>query len=190
MNSPSSNASASKTLRTAPLSELRRALIEFSHDLQSRALRLTRNPAQADDLVQDTFERAMKFESHFIVGTNARAWLFQILFSVFITRCRRARREQRALGVLATDPCAWTLPETASVMKDLTPALQRELDQLPDNFKRALELVDLSEMSYKDAADTMGVPVGTVMSRLHRGRKLLATALTAANQTEGLALAA
>lgn len=121
----------------------------------------------------------MRFESHFIVGTNARAWLFQILFSVFITRCRRARREQRALGVLATDPCAWTLPESMPVMNDLTPALKSELEQLPESFKRALELVDLQEMSYKDAADTMGVPVGTVMSRLHRGRKLLASALRA-----------
>lgn len=190
MTSTTSSAASLKTTRTAPLSELRRALIEFTPDLSARALRLTRNQAQADDLVQDTFERAMKFESHFIVGTNARAWLFQILFSVFITRCRRARREQRALGVLATDPCAWTLPETAAVMRDLTPALQRELDQLPENFKRALELVDLAEMSYRDAADRMGVPVGTVMSRLHRGRKMLATALTSARQAEALALAA
>jgi RNA polymerase sigma-70 factor (ECF subfamily) len=65
------------------------------------------------------------------------------------------------------------------VMNDLTPALKSELEQLPESFKRALELVDLQEMSYKDAADTMGVPVGTVMSRLHRGRKLLSSALRA-----------
>jgi RNA polymerase sigma-70 factor, ECF subfamily len=166
-----------QNLRTSPLTELRAALVTFAPDLHSRALRLTRNAAQAEDLVQDTMERAMKFESHFIGGTNARAWLFQILFSVFITRCRRLRREYKALGVLASDPCSWTLPDSAPVMNDLTPALRHELEQLPDSFKRALELVDLQELSYKDAADSMGVPVGTVMSRLHRGRKLLASAL-------------
>ena len=169
---------ASRTnLRNTQLTELRAALVTFSADLYARALRLSRNAAQAEDLVQDTMERAMKFESHFIGGTNARAWLFQILFSVFITRCRRVRREYKALGVLATDPCSWTLPESAPVMNDLTPALRHELDQLPESFRRALELVDLQELSYKDAADSMGVPVGTVMSRLHRGRKLLAGAL-------------
>jgi RNA polymerase sigma-70 factor (ECF subfamily) len=170
----------SSARKNAPrTSQLRAALVELAPDLYARALRLARNPTVAEDVVQDTMERAMRFESHFIVGTNARAWLFQILFSVFITRCRRARREQRALGVLATDPCAWTLPESMPVMNDLTPALKSELEQLPESFKRALELVDLQEMSYKDAADTMGVPVGTVMSRLHRGRKLLSSALRA-----------
>ncbi|MBK6518027.1 MAG: sigma-70 family RNA polymerase sigma factor [Polyangiaceae bacterium] len=170
---------STKRLRRPSQSELRSALVAFAPELFARALRLSRNPAVAEDLVQDTVERAMRFESHFIPGTNARAWLFQILFSVFITRCRRARREQKALGSLAADPCAWTTPDgIAPTMSRLTPALAAQLAQLPDAFRRAVELVDLEELSYKDAADRMGVPVGTVMSRLHRGRKLLASALT------------
>lgn len=169
-----------KRLRRTPQSELRSALVTLAPELFSRALRLSRNPSVAEDLVQDTVERAIRFESHFIPGTNARAWLFQILFSVFITRCRRHRREQRALSNLSSDPCAWTLPEMQSLaMASLTPALSVQLAQLPDPFRRAVELVDLEEMSYRDAADRMGVPVGTVMSRLHRGRKLLAAALRA-----------
>ncbi len=163
--------------RPRPVSELRAALVALSPELYARALRLSRNGAVAEDLVQDTVERAMRFESHFIPGTNARAWLFQILFSVFITRCRRCRREQRALGSLTTDPCAWTSQDSGPEMSRLTPALAAELACLPDSFRRAVELVDLEELSYKDAADRMGVPVGTVMSRLHRGRKLLASAL-------------
>lgn len=166
-------------VRLAPMSELRTALVTLSPELYSRALRFARNPSIAEDLVQDTVERAMRFESHFIPGTNARAWLFQILFSVFITRCRKNRREQRALGNLSADPCAWTTPEHGPAMSRLTPALEVQLAQLPDSFRKAVELVDLQEMSYRDAAERMGVPVGTVMSRLHRGRKLLATALRA-----------
>ncbi|HTJ82510.1 MAG TPA: RNA polymerase sigma factor [Polyangiaceae bacterium] len=146
-------------------------------ELRARALRLSRCPTVADDLVQDSVERAMRFEANYIPGTNARAWLFQILFSVFITRCRRSRRETRALGTLALDPCAWTSPESAPPMASLTPAIRRHLSDLPESFRKAVELVDLEEMSYRDAADQMGVPVGTVMSRLHRGRKLLAAAL-------------
>lgn len=175
---PDACPSSTKRLRIAPQSELRAGLVALAPELFSRALRLSRNPTMAEDLVQDTVERAIKFESHFIPGTNARAWVFQILFSVFITRCRRARREQKALGSLASDPCAWTAPEgQGPSMTKLTPALADQLARLPDAFRRAVELVDLEEMSYRDAADRMGVPVGTVMSRLHRGRKLLATAL-------------
>lgn len=174
---------STKRVRRPGQSELRSALVAFTPDLFARALRLSRNPAVAEDLVQDTVERAMRFESHFIPGTNARAWLFQILFSVFITRCRRSRREQRALGSLAADPCAWTTPEALTpTLSRLTPALSAQLAQLPDPFRRAVELVDLEELSYKDAADRMGVPVGTVMSRLHRGRKLLASALGGSEQ--------
>lgn len=158
-------------------SELRRALVAMRGDLASRALRMARSSALAEDLVQDTIERAMKFESHYIPGTNVRAWVFQILFSVFITRCRRSRREKNALAWLSTDPNAWTVPQKAAPMQGLSPALEIALRELPESFRRAVELVDLGEMSYRDAADEMGVPVGTVMSRLHRGRKLLAAAL-------------
>src|SRR6185369_12160700 len=142
-----------------------------------RAMRMSRSPHIAQDLVQDTVERAIRFEAHFQPGTNLRAWVYQILFSVFMTRCRRLRRERNALEVLSTDPCAWTAPEKVNEMAGLSPSLVRALDALPASFREAVVLVDLEEMAYKDAAKKIGVPVGTVMSRLHRGRKQLAAAL-------------
>ncbi|WP_234023328.1 RNA polymerase sigma factor [Sorangium cellulosum] len=146
-------------------------------ELFGRALRLSRSPATAEDLVQDTVERALRFAASYEPGTNLRAWVHQILFSVFITRCRRSRRERNALDVLATDPCAWTAPEGCAETHALSPGVWRALATLPPSFRDTVVLVDLEEMSYKDAAARLGVPVGTVMSRLHRGRKLLAEAL-------------
>jgi RNA polymerase sigma-70 factor (ECF subfamily) len=144
-----------------------------------RATRLSHSPTVAEDLVQDTVERALKFESHYVEGTNVRAWVHQILFSVFITRCRRVRRERKALSWLGTDPCAWTAPEGApAAMQAVSPGVQRALEALPPSFRKVVELVDLEEMSYRDAAELVGVPVGTVMSRLHRGRRLLAAELS------------
>jgi RNA polymerase sigma-70 factor, ECF subfamily len=158
-------------------SELRRALPPLVPELRARALRLSRSMPVAEDLVQDTVERAIRFESHFIPGTNVRAWVLKILFSVFITRCRRSRRERNALQNLSTDPNAWTLAEPTQPGPELSPTVKVALHTLPPNFRRAVELVDLDELSYRDAADEMGVPVGTVMSRLHRGRKMLSTLL-------------
>ena len=171
-------------------SELRRSLVSLRAELQARALRMSRSSATSEDLVQDTIERAMKFESHYIPGTNVRAWVFQILFSVFITRCRRARREKNALSWLSTDPNAWTVPQKPAPMQTLSPALEVALGELPESFRHAVELVDLGEMSYRDAANKMGVPVGTVMSRLHRGRKLLASALRESDLDEDVQVAA
>jgi RNA polymerase sigma-70 factor (ECF subfamily) len=166
--------SSSRTLTTG---DLRQGLIEMAPELFGRALRMSRSPSIAEDLVQDTVERAIRFESHYQPGTNLRAWVHQILFSVFVTRCRRNRRERNALDVLSTDPCAWTSPDTAADMRALSPGVARALRTLPPNFRDAVVLVDLDELSYKDAAARLGVPVGTVMSRLHRGRKMLAEAI-------------
>jgi RNA polymerase sigma-70 factor (ECF subfamily) len=157
--------------------ELQSGLIVLMPELRGRALRLAGNMATAEDLVQDTIERALKFAGQYELGTNLRAWAFQILFSVFVTRYRRSRREKNALRVLASDPCAWTNPDGTPVAPDLTRTTRRKLDSLPDGFRRVVELVDLEERSYREAADTLGVPVGTVMSRLHRGRKMLADAM-------------
>jgi RNA polymerase sigma-70 factor, ECF subfamily len=161
----------------AALTALCKGLVELTPELFGRALRLSRSPASAEDLVQDTVERALRFAASYQPGTNLRAWAYQILFSVFITRCRRVRRERNALDVLATDPCAWTIPDGAADMHALSPGVRRALSMLPHGFRDVVVLVDLEEMSYKDAAAQLGVPVGTVMSRLHRGRRLLAEAL-------------
>lgn len=158
-------------------SELRVALAQLAPELYRRAVRLARVGSVAEDLVQDTIERAIRFEDHYLTGTNVRAWVFQILFSVFITRCRRSRRERHALAMLSCDPNAWTVPQKMEPNANLTPSVCLAMESLPDPFRRAVELVDLQDKSYRDAADELGVPVGTVMSRLHRGRKLLRNAL-------------
>lgn len=154
--------------------ELRRGVATMAPELFGRALRLTRSQHLAEDLVQDTVERAIRFASTYREGTNLKAWMHQILFSVFITRCRRNRRERVAVGVLATDPNAWTHVDSVKEMPGLTKSTKRALRKLPTAFRRALVLVDLQELGYKDAAKKLGVPVGTIMSRLHRGRKMLA----------------
>jgi RNA polymerase sigma-70 factor (ECF subfamily) len=138
---------------------------------------LCRDAEDARDLVADTAERALRFSSHFAAGSNLRAWLGQILFSVFVTRCRRQARQRRAHDWLRDDPCAWPNQDLAPVMQDLSPRLRAAIEALPSAFSRTLLLVDVAELSYKDAADELGVPVGTVMSRLHRARRLLRTSL-------------
>jgi RNA polymerase sigma-70 factor (ECF subfamily) len=163
------------SLPTRSANDIRRGLVELKADLFGRALRMARCPAKAEDLVQDTVERAIRFESTYQPGTNLRAWVHQILFSVFMTSCRRGRRERDALDVLSTDPCAWTLPEVSGTeLRELSPPVARALETLPKSFRDAVVMVDLEELSYKDAAAHLGVPVGTVMSRLHRGRRMLA----------------
>jgi RNA polymerase sigma-70 factor (ECF subfamily) len=155
-------------------------LAELLPDLRGRAMRLTGDHAQADDLVQDTVERALRFASQYQTGTNLRAWAQQILFSVFITRYRRQRREKRALRVLASDPCAWTKPESfpqPDATARLTVTTEKAVNSLPLGFRTVLMLVDVGQRSYREAASELGLPVGTVMSRLHRGRKMLATRL-------------
>lgn len=170
--------SQTKPAATVAISpEFGRELTALTPELFGRALRMTRSQAQAEDLVQDTVERAIRFEKQYRPGTNLRAWVYQILFSVFMTRCRRYRRERNALDVLSTDPCAWTQPESSPAMSQLSPPVARALKSLPKGYRQAVVLVDLEELSYKDAAKRLRVPVGTVMSRLHRGRRALADAV-------------
>jgi RNA polymerase sigma-70 factor (ECF subfamily) len=158
--------------------ELQAGLVALVPELRGRALRLSGDPATADDIVQDTIERALRFGDQYERGTNLRAWAFQILFSVFVTRWRRRRRDRRAMENLAADPCAWTVPTSFTApdcgMGSLTASTRRKLDALPDGFRAVIVMVDLQERSYREAAQELGVPVGTVMSRLHRARKLLA----------------
>jgi RNA polymerase sigma-70 factor (ECF subfamily) len=168
---------APKPPHPTSIEELRRGVAAMAPELFGRALRMARSPSIAEDLVQDTVERALRFESQYRPGTNLKAWVHQILFSVFITRCRRGRRERKALDCLHADPNAWTAAPPVAEASALSPSTRRALESLPRVFRDAVVLVDLEEMSYKDAADRLDVPVGTVMSRLHRGRRMLAKAL-------------
>ncbi len=158
-------------------------LVALLPSLRARALRLTRNQVAAEDLVQDAVERALRFQGQYEPGTNLRAWAQQVLFSVFVTGWRRRRRECSALERLSNDQDAWTVPGGALAPDARDGALmrtaRRNVAALPDGFRDVVALVDLEERSYHEAARDLGVPVGTVMSRLHRGRKLLAAKMTA-----------
>jgi RNA polymerase sigma-70 factor (ECF subfamily) len=148
-------------------------------DLFARALRMAGAPERAEDLVQDSVERAIRFRRTYRPGSNLRAWVYQILFSALVTEHRRNRRERRALGILRMDPCAWTLPDPPVLCASLSASVARALENLPDTFREVVVLVDIEGRSYKCAAMRLGVPVGTIMSRLHRGRRALAAAIRA-----------
>ena len=152
------------------------------------ACRLTRNPTEAEDLVQDALVKAMRAREQFNAGTNLKAWMFRILTNTFINKYRRGGLEKSVLEGPDADPLAdgWV---SASTMRQLREPEQialrpivggevgRALDALPAEFKLAVMLCDVEEFSYEEIADIMQCPIGTVMSRLHRGRKLLQKAL-------------
>jgi RNA polymerase sigma-70 factor (ECF subfamily) len=155
-------------------SELREKLARYLPELRPRALKLCRDRDAADDLLQETALRALCFEGSYQADTNLKAWLFQILFSVFVTRCRRRRRAGRFLTEHAADPNLWcTRREPSRPNEGLSPPVRRAIGELPQQFGQVVVLVDLQDLSYSEAAEELGVPIGTVMSRLHRGRRLL-----------------
>jgi RNA polymerase sigma-70 factor (ECF subfamily) len=152
------------------------------------ACRLTRNPNEAEDLVQDALVKAMRARHQFLVGTNLKAWLFRILTNTFINKYRRGGLERSLLEGPDADPLAdgWVSASTMRQLRDpeqiaLLPIIEgevgRALDALPAEFKLAVILCDVEEFSYEEIAEIMGCPIGTVMSRLHRGRKLLQRSL-------------
>jgi RNA polymerase sigma-70 factor, ECF subfamily len=152
------------------------AVVKLLPELRAKALRLAGTASFADDLVQDTFERAVRFQAQYEQGTNLRAWLSQILYSIFVTRYRSQTRERSAMRRLGVDPSAWTLCDRFASVESglsLSASLNSVLDTVPQAFREAVLKVDIDELSYQDAAQALHVPVGTVMSRLHRGRKLL-----------------
>ncbi len=157
--------------------------------LFSAALRLTRNERDAEDLVQDTFLRAYRFFDKFERGTNIKAWLFKILTNTFINRYRRRVKERsvvegserevvhdRFMSRDATDYAA--NPEQYLFDRLLSDEVLRSIDNLPVDFRLVVILADLQEFSYKEIAEVLDCPVGTVMSRLYRGRKLLQKSLS------------
>jgi RNA polymerase sigma-70 factor (ECF subfamily) len=152
------------------------------------ACRLTRNPTEAEDLVQDALVKAMRARHQFLVGTNLKAWLFRILTNTFINKYRRGGLERTLFEGPDADPLAdgWVSASTMRQLRDpeqvaLLPMVEgevgRALDALPTEFKLAVILCDVEEFSYEEIAEIMGCPIGTVMSRLHRGRKLLQKSL-------------
>lgn len=176
----------------------------FEHDalghldaMFSVACRLTRNPATAEDLVQDAFLKAMRAREQFQPGTNLKAWLLRIVTTTFLNHYKRRGLERDVFEGPDGDALSdgWVSAATMRSMRDseslaLQPLLQRELqaalDALPEDFRLAVVLSDLEEMSYKEIAEIVGCPIGTVMSRLHRGRRLLQKSLHAQAEALGI----
>jgi RNA polymerase sigma-70 factor, ECF subfamily len=164
--------------------------------LYAGALRLTRNERDAEDLVQDTVMRAYRFFDKFEKGTNFRAWLFKILTNTFINGYRRQVKE-RSLGdeserqsVEAQFFSADTTdqaqnPEDYLLQRVMSEDVLAAIDTLTVDFRMVVILADLQEFSYKEIADILDVPVGTVMSRLFRGRRQLEKVLRAKDSAEG-----
>lgn len=162
--------------------------LEHLSSMLSVATRLTRNGSEAEDLVQDSLVKAFRAREQFAPGTNMRAWLLRILTNTFINRYRRGGLERSVLDGPDADPLAdgWVSASSMSALRDpetaaLRPVLEREIQaalaEIPEEFRLAVVLADVEELSYKEIADVMGCPVGTVMSRLHRGRRLLKSRL-------------
>ena len=151
--------------------------------LYGMALRLTRDSDRAQDLVQDTYLKAFRARHRFAAGTNLKAWLFTILQNTWRNRQRdRARArvefdsevvEEAADGASAPLTSAAESPETLLLRASFNSELKRALEALPEAFREAVWLRDVEELSYQEIADVLSIPIGTVMSRIARGRKQL-----------------
>lgn len=158
--------------------------------LYASARRLTGAGDTADDLVQDTLLLAWQSWERFTEGTNLRGWLHRIQINLYITNYRRARRERKARDLAGEEGLAMmtlsdaqeavTAPDGGIQRSGLGPKLREALDQLQPEFREVVVMADLGEMSYREIADALGCPMGTVMSRLHRARRSLARSLTEA----------
>lgn len=155
--------------------------------LRARALRLCRDPDEAGDLVQETVLRAWRFWPRYQHGTNLGAWLQRILRNTFINGYRRARRERELMRQVRVTEDAKRDPsfEADAVRRSLSDEVQASMDALAPEFRAVVWLVDVRGCSYREAAERLGCPLGTVMSRLHRGRRLLARELRTYAEAEG-----
>ena len=168
-------------------------VLSFLDPLFATALRLTRNRADAEDLVQDTVVKALRFSSRFARGTNLKAWLYTILHNTWRNRRRDASRQPVDVDSTRVDEAATQVdgpaeaetPERILLRATLDADLQRALDALPDAFREAVWLRDVEEFSYAEIAEMLGIPLGTVMSRISRGRRQLFQALSATSSPSG-----
>jgi RNA polymerase sigma-70 factor, ECF subfamily len=156
-------------------------------ELYPAALKMTRNPNDAEDLVQETMIRAYAGMRHYTPGTNARAWLYRIMSNTFINTCRKRKREP--IHVLSSEldsPLLKAVPDVAGLPEGCAPSAEAEvlgrfansdfysaLAELPECFRTVVYLADVEGYAYRDIAEMIGVPIGTVMSRLSRARAKL-----------------
>ena len=159
-----------------PQSEFERLALEHIDALYNFAVYLTRNPPEADDLVQETYLRAFRFADRFTPGTHLRAWLFQILRNTFLTFYRVRERESAIAddGVPDWDvPMFHDAPEDSSSVMETHTDLERALRRLPEEFRTVLLLAEIEGMPLEEVARVMECPVGTVKSRIFRAKERL-----------------
>jgi RNA polymerase sigma-70 factor (ECF subfamily) len=165
-------------------------VMEYTPQLYAAALRMTRNPADAEDVLQETLLKAYRGYHTYAAGTNLKAWLYRILTNTFINKYRRQSRRPhevelgeledlylfRRLGEEGASGAARSAEDEA-LDRFVDEDIKAAVESLPENFRIPVLLADVEGFSYKEIAGIMGVPIGTVMSRLHRGRKALQQAL-------------
>jgi RNA polymerase sigma-70 factor (ECF subfamily) len=167
--------------------------------LYRTALRMTRSEADAEDLVQETYIRAFRFRDQFTLGTNMKAWLFRILTNTFINTYRRKAAQPEVTDLegidefslyrrMVTDRAASSSPDPEAELLNnvIDTEVTDALEELPEKFRTTV-LLDVEGFSYKEIAEMLGVPIGTVMSRLHRGRKFLQKRLYDLARERGIA---
>jgi RNA polymerase sigma-70 factor (ECF subfamily) len=196
------NLSANPVLADAPETEAERTArferdaLGYLDQLYGAALRMARNPSDAEDLVQETFAKAYASFEQFTPGTNLKAWLYRILTNTFINSYRKKQRQPQSSGQEVED---WQLARAEShTSAGLRSAEMEALDRMPDSavtdamnelapdFRLAVYLADVDGFSYKEIAEIMGTPIGTVMSRLNRGRNQLRVKLADFARENGL----
>ena len=165
-----------------------REIVEHMETLYGFALRLTRDPADARDLQQDALVRALRFHDKFKEGTYAKAWLLTILRNIFINEYRKNARRPTQVELSGAEHLTSNEADkemgyfprelkSHHILEYLGDDVRRAVDSLPEHHRRTLIMADLQDMSYKEIAEEMECPLGTVMSRLHRGRRLMRESL-------------
>ena len=171
--------------------------MQFAPQLYSAALRMTRNPADAEDVVQETFLKAFRAYDTFEEGTNLKAWLYRILTNTYINRYRKKQRRpsEVELGELQDlylyrrlgEPSGASQSAEKTVLDAFVDTdIKQALESLPEHFRMPVLLADVDGFAYKEIAGILDIPIGTVMSRLHRGRKALQQKLWSLAEERGL----
>ncbi|MBD3184802.1 sigma-70 family RNA polymerase sigma factor [Candidatus Poribacteria bacterium] len=156
--------------------------LEHMGAIYSAALRMSKDKSEAEDLVQDTYLRAYRFFDRFEPGTSIKAWLFRILKNTYINNFKKRSKTPEhidfdRLRLSEEEPTSSHNPEEEVLYSTFGDELMRSIEALPEEFQKVIMLSDVYGYSYKETAKELGRPIGTVMSRLHRGRKLLRISL-------------
>ncbi|MGH8873649.1 MAG: sigma-70 family RNA polymerase sigma factor [Acidimicrobiia bacterium] len=183
----------------ADQADFERDALQYAPQLYSAALRMTRNPADAEDVVQETYLKAYRAYHTFQEGTNLKAWLYRILTNTYINRYRKESRRPtevdlgevedlylyRRIGSEASAEAAQSAEDR--VLEGLVEAdVRQAVENLPEHFRLPVLMADVEGFSYKEIAEILDIPIGTVMSRLHRGRKALQRGLWEFARSRGL----